>query len=249
VLLMLFSGCGSAGHRVLEEVVEKVYTLEPNANVSIQNRDGAILVYGSDGNELRIRSLKRAYSQEHLNQLAVDVSTKPGGVSIVTKFPPQPKWAFSDRSGTVDYTIVLPATASISALDLNAGELLLDSMRGPELRARLNDGRIFARNCFTNLDLTMDRGTLTLAYDWWEQKKFSAQVNIGQGNAWVFLPTEAAFHLVADAWHGKIANDFNNVPLTANSSMKVDQIINGGGSATIQIRVDKGDIKIVEANP
>ena len=40
--------------------------------------------------------------------------------------------------------------------------------------------------------------------------------------------------------------------LTANSSaqkMKIDQIINGGGSATIQIRVDKGDIKIAEANP
>ena len=237
---------------MLEEIVEKVYPVEPNANVSIQNRDGAIMVYGSDANEVRVRSLKRAYSQEHLNQIAVDISTKPGGVSIITKFPPQPRWAFSDRSGTVDHTIVLPATASISALDLNAGEVLLDSMRGPELRARLNDGRIFARNCFTNLDLIMTRGTLTLTYDWWEQGKFSAHVSVGQGNAWLFLPSEAAFRLVAYARHGKIANDFNNVPLTANSSaqeMKIDQIINGGGSAAIQIRVDKGDIKIAEANP
>jgi len=247
--LLLLNGCGSAGHRVLEEVVEKVYTVEPNANVSIQNHDGAILVYGSDVNELRVRSLKRAYSQERLNQIAVDISTRPGGVSIVTKFPPQPKWAFSDRSGTVDYTIVLPATASISALDLNAGEVLLDSMRGAEVRARLNDGRILARNCFTDMDLRMNRGTLTLGYDWWERKKFAAQVNVEQGNAWVFLPTEAAFRLVAYAWHGKIANDFNNVPLTANSPMKVNQIINGGGFVTIQIRVDKGDIKIAEANP
>jgi hypothetical protein len=249
---MLLNGCGSADNSVLEEVSEKVYTVEPDANMSIHNQDGAILVYGSEVNELRVRSLKRAYSQERLNQIAVDISTKPGGVSIVTKFPPQPKWAFSDRSGTVDYTIVLPATASISALDLSAGELLLDSMRGPEVRARLHDGRIFARNCFTNLDLTTNRGTLTLAYDWWEQKKFSAQVNMGHGNTWIFLPTEAAFRLVAYALHGKIANDFNNVPLTTNSSaqeMKIDEIINGGGSATIQIRVDKGDIKIAEANP
>jgi hypothetical protein len=40
--------------------------------------------------------------------------------------------------------------------------------------------------------------------------------------------------------------------LTANSSapeIKIDQIINGGGSATIEIRVDKGNIKIAEANP
>jgi hypothetical protein len=31
--------------------------------------------------------------------------------------------------------------------------------------------------------------------------------------------------------------------------MKIDQIINGGGSATIKVRVDRGDIKIGEANP
>ena len=31
--------------------------------------------------------------------------------------------------------------------------------------------------------------------------------------------------------------------------MKIDQIINGGAAATINVRVDKGDIKITEANP
>jgi hypothetical protein len=252
MLLMLLNGCGGGDNRVLEEVVEQVYSIDPSANISIQNRDGAVLVYGSDGNELRVRCIKKAYSHERLNEIAIDVSTKPGAISVTAKTPPQPKWAFSDHSGTIDCTIVVPATASISALDLNAGEVVLDSMRGPEVRARLNDGRIFARNCFTNLDLTVNRGTLTLGYDWWEQEKFSAHVNVRQGNASVFLPTDAGFHLAARAAHGKIANDFNNVPLTTNSSareMKIDQVINGGGSATIQVRVDKGNIKIAEANP
>ena len=249
---MLLSACGSADNRVLEEVSEKVYTVEPNANISIHNRDGAVLIYGSNVNEVRVRSLKKAYRHERLNQIGIDVSTKPGAVSITAKVPPQPKWAFSDHSGTIDCTIVVPATASISALDLNAGEVLLDSMHGREVHARLGDGRIIARNCFTNLDLTASRGTLTLSYDWWQQEKFSAQVNVGQGNAWIYLPSDARFHLLARAAHGKIANDFNNLPLTANSSareMKIDQIVNGGGSATIQVRVDKGNIKIAEANP
>ena len=249
---MLFSACGSGDDRVLEEVSEKVYTVEPGANISIHNHDGAVLVYGSNVNEVRVRSLKRAYSHERLNQIVIDVSAKPGAVSITAKIPPQPKWALSDRSGAVDCTIVVPATASISTLDLNAGEVLLDSMRGPEVRARLNDGRIFARNCFTNLDLTVNRGTLALSYEWWQEEKFSAQATMIQGNAWVWLPSEAAFHLLARAAHGKIANDFNNVPVTAHSSggeMKIDQIVNGGGSATINVRVEKGDIKIAEANP
>jgi hypothetical protein len=249
---MLLNGCGSADNRVLEETFERVYTIEPSARLTIQNRDGVVSIYGSDTSEMRIDAVKKAYSQERLNQIGIDVSIKPGAISVITKFPPKPTWALSDRSGTVDYNIVVPATASISALDLDAGEILLEGIRGREVRARLGDGRIFARNCFTNLDLTMNRGTLTLGYDWWEQEKFSAHVNVGQGNAWVFLPTEAAFHLLARAAHGKIANDFNNVRLTANSSareMNIDQIINGGGAATINVRVEKGNIKIAEANP
>lgn len=249
---MLLTGCGSGDNRVLEEVSEKVYAVEPDANISIHNQDGAILVYGSNVNEVRVRSLKRAYSHQRLNQIAIDVSAKPAAISITAKFPPQPKWAFSDHSGTVDCTIVVPTTASISALDLNAGEVLLDSMRGPEVRARLNDGRIFARNCFANLDLTVNRGTLALSYEWWEARKFSAEATMLQGTAWVWLPSEAAFHLLARAAHGKIANDFNNLPVSAHSSggeMKIDQIVNGGGSATVNVRVEKGNIKIAEANP
>ena len=249
---MLLNGCGSGNNRVLEEVSEKVYSVQPNANISIHNYNGAILVYGSDVNEVRVRSLKKAYSHERLTQIGIDVSAKPGAVSITVKVPPQPKWAFSDHSGTVDCTIVVPATASISALDLNAGEVLLDSLRGPEVRARLNDGRFFARNCFTNLDLKVKRGTVALSYEWWEKEKFSAQATMTQGNAWVWLPSDAGFHLLARAAHGKIANDFNHVPVFANSSgskMKIDQIVNGGGSTTINVQVEKGNIKIAEANP
>jgi hypothetical protein len=249
---MLLNGCGSANNRVLEETFERVYTIEPSARLTIQNRDGVVSIYGSDTDEIRIDAVKKAYSQERLNQIGIDVSTKPGAISVITKFPPKPTWALSDRSGTVDYTIVVPATAGISALELDAGEVLLDSMHGRELRARLNDGRIFARNCFTNVDLTVDRGAVTLSYDWWEEEKFSARVNVGRGNAWVFLPTDAGLHLLARAAHGKIANDFNNIPLTANSSareMKIDQIINGGGQATVDVRVERGQIKISEANP
>ena len=251
-LMILLNGCGSADKTVLQEFSEKVYNVGPDANISVRNQDGAILVYGSDLNEVRVQLLKKAYSQERLNQIAIDVTTKPNAVSVTAKVPSRRKWAFWDRSGTVDCTIVVPATARISALDLNAGEVPVDGMQGGEVHARLGDGRIFTRNCFTNLDLTMNRGTLALGYDWWEEEKFSAQINIGQGNAWVFLPTDATFHLLARAARGKIANDFNNSPLTANSSsrgMNIDQIINGGGPATIQIQVDKGDVKIGEANP
>src|SRR5438093_9243237 len=109
---------------------------------------------------MQVHAIKRAYRRSRLTQIAIDVSRKPGSVSITTKSPPRPKWGLFDRSGTVDYTIVIPAAANISELTLDAGEIVLDGMRGPTTRARLGEGRMFARNCFTNLDLAMRRGNV-----------------------------------------------------------------------------------------
>jgi hypothetical protein len=254
VVTLLFSlaGCGAESDRVLEETFEQLYTVEPNANIAIQNVDGAVLVYGSNTSEMQVHAIKRAYRRSRLTQIAIDVSTKPGSVSITTKFPPRPKWGLFDRSGTVDYTVVVPATANILGLDLDAGEILVDGMRGQTTRAQLGEGRLFARNCFTNLDLAIRRGNLILSYDWWEKSTFAAEANLARGNAWAYLSVDAAFHLLAKAVHGEIFNDFESRAVAESAAargMKIDALVNGGGEATIKLRVTEGDIKIVEANP
>jgi hypothetical protein len=252
VLLLSLAGCRSESDRVLEETFERLYTIEPNANITIQNGDGAVLVYGSNTSEMQVHAIKRAYRRSRLTQIAIDVSTKPGSVSITTKFPPRPKWGLFDRSGTVDYTIVVPATANILGLDLDAGEILLDGMLGQTTRARLGEGQVFARNCFTNLDLAIWRGSLILSYDWWEKSTFTAQANLARGNAWVYLPGDAAFHLLAKAVHGEIFNDFESRGVakpTAARGTKIAALVNGGGPATIKFRVTEGNIKIVETSP
>ena len=251
-LLISLGGCNNAQNRVVEEVFERLCTIEPSANITIQNGEGAVLVYGSNANEMRVHAAKKAYSRARLAQIAVNVDVKPGSVSIATKFPPKPKWGLFDRSGTVDYTIVVPATANISGLDLDAGEILVDGIRGQMTRARLGDGRMFTRNCFTALELTLRRGNLIISYDWWEPSKFSAEVQIGQGNALAHLPTDAAFHLLAKTAQGKILNDFETSAVEASATaagVNIDTLVNGGGEATVKIRVMKGDIKIAETNP
>ncbi len=238
-LLLSLCGCGSENDRVLEEAFEQLYTVEPNANITIQNGDGAVSVYGSNVNEMQVHVVKRAYQRALLKQIAVDVSTRPGSISITTKLPPRPKWGLFDRSGTVDYTVVVPATANILGLELDAGEVLVDGMRGQTTRARLGEGRMFARNCFTNLDLAIRRGNLILSYDWWEESNFSSQAKIAHGNAWAYLPADAAFHLLVKAVHGEIFNDFQSRAVakpTAAKSTKIDALVNGGGQTTIKFR-------------
>jgi hypothetical protein len=252
IVAILLAGCGSENGGVLEETFDQLYTIQPNADVRIQNRGGGVLVYGSNANEMRIHAKLKAYSRARLKQIAIDVSVQPTSVSISTKFPPEPRWPLFDRSGTVDYTIVVPATVNISQLSLHAGEVLVDGMRGQSVHGWLGDGRMFAHNCFTNAQLVLQRGNLTLSYDWWEQQKFSVQANIAQGNGSVFLPSQAAFHLLARTAHGKIASDFDNsAPVGKGSAQAttIDQFVNGGDNATIEIRAQSGNIKIIETKP
>jgi hypothetical protein len=166
IVAILLAGCGSENGGVLEETFDQLYTIQPNADVRIQNRGGGVLVYGSNANEMRIHAKLKAYSRARLKQIAIDVSVQPTSVSISTKFPPEPRWPLFDRSGTVDYTIVVPATVNISQLSLHAGEVLVDGMRGQSVHGWLGDGRMFAHNCFTNAQLVLQRGNLTLSYDW-----------------------------------------------------------------------------------
>ena len=249
-LLSALAGCGSAAHSPLEETFEQIHTIEPTVNVTVINGDGAVFVYGSNTNEMRVQAVKRAYTRERLKQIAVVVSVHPGSVSINTKFPPKPKWALSDRSGTVDYTIVIPATANLARLELEDGEVLVDGMRSRRMRARLGSGRMLAHNCFGNIALTLDRGTLILAYDWWEPGKFSIKANVARGNACGFLPANIGCHLVAETGRGKIESDFrDSTERVTKEITKIDTLIEGGGEAAVTMRIKEGNIKIVEANP
>ena len=251
VLLLSLAGCGSESDRVLEETFDRVYTIQPNTDISIQNGDGAVLVYGSNTNEMQVHATKKAYSRTRLKEIAIDVSVQPTSVSIKVRLPPKPTWALFDRSGTVDCTIVVPATTNISQLRLDAGEVFVDGMRGRSLRAWLGDGRMFAHNCFADVDLALQRGNLTISYDWWEHGTFSVQANVARGNAWAFLPSDAAFRLVAETLYGKLASDFDDTAAqTAPAGAeKIDTLVHGGGKAAIQVRTANGEIKIVEANP
>ena len=243
-------GCSPANDRVLEETIEQSYKIEPTASISIKNVDGSIHVYGAPANEMTLQATKRAYTPNRLKQIAVNVSAQPGSIAIETNLPKKPRWGGSDHSGTVDYTIVLPDTARISGLELANGEVSVEGMRGQNVHARLETGRLVARNCFSNVDVAVARGTLTLAYEWWEPGKFSVHANIATGNAIAFLPSDAIFHLIAETVHGKIASDFApEGERRAEPTTKIDIPINGGGEVGIKMDATQGNIKVIEQNP
>jgi DUF4097 and DUF4098 domain-containing protein YvlB len=187
---------------------------------------------------------------DRLRKIDVSVAVRPGAVTVKTGYPPKPKWGLSDRSGTVDYVIILPWNCEVQRLELGNGEIWIEGMRGNEVHAQVGNGRLFGRNCFTDLHLSIGNGGLAVGYDWWENNHIALNTRITEGTTQVFIPGDAQFRLHAETANGHIFSDFTSrEDRTRQGQTKVDLLIGDAPNAEMQIHALDGSIKIKESNP
>ena len=232
----------------LEESDIRKYDVDADVTLSVENIDGAIRIYGTDKPEVRVQAIKRAYNTERLHGIVVDVKASRKQVAITTSFPPR-KNAVSDRSGTVDYIIVVPQTARVTELKLTNGEIQLEGLRpGGSATARLVNGWLGAHNCFANLDLGVETGRLDLAYGWWENREVAIKAAIARGNIRAIFPSDAALNLSAMAPEGKIANGFGSKTAAADVVRSVAEVIGSKAEAAVSFEARRGNIWIHKLN-
>ena len=231
----------------LEEIVEQKYDVNPDATLSVENIDGSIRVYAADKPEIRIQAIKKAYNTDRLQGIVVDVKASQSGVAITTTFPPR-KNAVSDRSGTVDYIIVVPQTARITDLKLTNGELLVEGLRpGGKAKAHLVNGWIAGHNCFGDLDLSIETGRLDVAYDWWENHEFAVKAFNTRGNVRAVFPSDASINLSAMATEGRVANGFDSGKTSsADIIHSIAEVIGPEARAVISLEARRGNIRIAK---
>src|SRR4029079_2528608 len=114
---LLFAKEVSAGE-VLEDVVERRFPLDPSGTFSLRVIEGTVEIFGTDSQEVKIVAVKKAFSPERLNAIAIRVDARQDAVTIETMPPRAPSHHFSDRSGTVNYSINIPQTARIARVEL-----------------------------------------------------------------------------------------------------------------------------------
>jgi hypothetical protein len=192
-----------------------------------------------------VQAIKKAYNRERLNGILVDTKATPKSVTITTSFPPR-KNVLSDRSGTVDYIIVVPQTAQITQLDLTTGEVLVEGLRnGGNAKAHLVNGWMIGHNCFGNLDLRVETGRLDVAYDWWETRDFAIKALITRGGLRAFFPGDASLNLSATATEGRIANAFGEKKSGPSDIIhSVAEVIGPDARAVVSLEALSGNIRI-----
>jgi hypothetical protein len=229
----------------LEEVVQQKYEVDANATLSVQNIDGSIRIYATDQPMISIEALKKAYNRERLQGIVVDVKASRTGVVITTSLPPR-KSALSDRSGTVDYLIVVPQTAKITQLELVNGEILLEGLQqGGSAKVHLVNGWIGGHNCYGDIDLRVDTGRLDIAYDWWENHEFAIKAFVASGNMHAVFPSDASINLSATATEGRIANGFETKRTDpADLVHSLAEVIGPDARVVVSLEVRSGNIRI-----
>lgn len=242
VLIALVQTASAA--EVLEEIIEQRYVMEADATLRISNTDGSIRVYAGDKPEITIQAIKKAYTSERLKGIVVDVKATPASVAIGTTFPPR-KNALSDRSGTVDYIIIVPQTTKITQLDLVNGEVLVEGLRGGSAKAHLTNGWLAGHNCFGDLDLTLETGRLDVVYDWWESLKFSVKASSTRGSIRAILPSDSSVVLNASTATGRIAYALEDKKSSAKDVVRsLNTVIGPDAEAVIEMKTDDGNIRI-----
>ena len=242
--LLLFAQPVSAAVEALEETIEQKYELDPDVTLSITNIDGSIRVYAAETSEIFIKATKKAYTAERLKGIVVDVQATRKTVAIGTTFPPR-KNALSDRSGTVDYTVIVPQTIKITQLQLVNGEVAVEGLRGGSAKAHVTNGWVTGQDCFADLDLATETGRLDIVYGWWENHKFSVKGSSARGIVRAILPSDVSVTLNATSDAGRIINAFGGSETGATDTVRsLNTVIGSKADAVIELKAVQGDIQI-----
>jgi hypothetical protein len=243
---LLLANRATAGE-VLEDAVERRFPLDPSGTFSLRAIDGTVEIFGTDSREVKIVAIKKAFSPERLNAIAIRVNARQDAVEIETTPPPAPRHHFSDRSGTVEYTINIPQTARIGRVELPNGELVIDGMRGASIAANLGSGQLVTHNCFCDQTIRVNQGGLNIFFDWMEERPISIEAEIEDGNMSARLPTDAAFHMHAVTKQGRVSSDFSRMETRKRGdASEINEVIGDAPATKLSFRAREGNIHISE---
>jgi hypothetical protein len=243
----IFFACSSALAAVAEETVENTYSVPEKANITVKNADGRIQVYGWEENEIKVTAFKRAFTKERLDAIEINVEIADESVVIDTIYPPAPEGSITaDRSGTVEYLILVPQYATITTLELTNGEMVVEGLRGASINAQVGNGKIQVRNCFAPTQVSLTKGIMTIFFGWWEDTGSPFRAELADGNMHVGLPGTAAVLIDAVSATGRVTNDFAKKEGESGGEDGPTSNLQVGydSGSVLELRTNSGNIKI-----
>jgi len=219
------------------------YTLDKGGRFSISNVNGSITVTGGKGDKVEIIAIKKADSQDDLDEIEIEISHSANEITVETELGESNGW-FSrhSTSGQVTYEIVVPTYSELDSVETVNGDVNISGV----------SGNVVAESVNGDLDISGLEGDVTLAtVNGGVQADFTkcegqqrVKAETVNGRVTITLPEDANVQVSADTLNGGInGRDFG---LETDKGF-VGSDLNGSigdGSARLNVDTVNGSIKI-----
>jgi DUF4097 and DUF4098 domain-containing protein YvlB len=233
----------------LTEEFHQTYPITADGRVSLQNINGGVRISAWDRNEVKVDAVKRAYTQERLQEAKIKVDSGAAYLRIETEYP-EYNWRDDgtrhENPANVEYTLTVPRGARLEDVDLINGALTVEGVSGPVHASSIN-GRVRASGLAGTVNLSVINGTLEATLD---RLSDAGTVTLSSVNGplVVTLPSDSNATVRANTLHGPINNDFN-LPVREGEYIGRDlEGRLGQGSARVRLSNVNGSITIRRAN-
>ena len=199
----LLSGTAMADYT---EELNWTFELNDGGRISLENINGNVDVTGHAGNTVEITAYKKAGSEDYLEKLEIIIEDSPDAIHIETEHPDSGlkgwfNWG-KDNSGSVRFTLLVPDTADLDAIESVNGNVRISGVSGL-VRAETVNGDVEVSDLRGNASLETVNGGIDATFDKFAagQKANCETVN---GRVVVNLPEDADVSVTAETINGGI---------------------------------------------
>ena len=221
----------------LTEEFHQMYPLSATGRVSVANINGDVHINVWDQNSVKVDAVKRAYSQQRLSDVTIDVVNTPDSVKIKTKYPENKNYGGrnrEDNAASVEYTLTVPRRANLEGAELVNGSLDVEGIQG-DVQASLVNGTVRAEGLGGEVKLSTVNGGIEANVATLDGAK-TVNLNSVNGSIVLVVPSGASADVKASTLHGSITNDFG---LTVEDGQYVGHNLSGQiGSGGTRVRLN-----------
>lgn len=238
VLLSLAMAIAAVPGFAISKEFNQTYSLQPGGTFDLQNVNGTVEVQGWDRDVVEVHAVKTAKVRESdLERVSIDVSAKPSGVSIQTRYPQD-----EGVEVAVEYMIHVPHGAKVEHLGTVNGTLRVAGVdEVDDLRTVNGNIEVYEANSDVRARTTNGNVRLELAHLHGVTGTVAETTN---GSVVLALPSNSEADLEARCLNGNFQSE---LPFALESTLKPREIHGklGRGGSPIKLHTINGAIRVV----
>jgi DUF4097 and DUF4098 domain-containing protein YvlB len=225
----------------LQQEFHETYPLQKLGRVRLDNVNGSVHIATWDREEVKVDAIKKAKTQEHLDEVKIEVKAKSDYVEIKTKYPEGKFGKGKNNSTSVDYTLTVPKQSRLYKITTVNGGVDIENAEG-DVAAESVNGSVKATGLAGEVRLSTVNGQVNAAF--LEVKKDVSLESVN-GSISLAVPPQANADVSLSTVNGGIHSDF---PLPNNKHTPGGQHIKaklGDGGPAIKMSSVNGGIRIL----